>query len=237
MTVNHIPSTLAEARPNADSEADWRTVVDAAIEKHFDLWGVLKTPDRLSRIEELLRRDLMDSGVEEFTGIPAFALFEALEYKNRQSKYVVAGQRTYEWHGFDWRLPLWDNAFIDFWQRVPLAEKLGQKLFADTLRQQNWGGVWGAPFWPQRNITPRWMILPRLLAKACHAPIGRDAWHRFERQYIAWHTDTVCNYAVAPYGRVAADRRGHRNAISWHVDRYLRNKGLDISGTALEKAD
>ena len=48
--------------------------------------------------------------------------------------------------------------------------------------------------------------------------------------------DTVCNYAIAPYGRVARDRRGHRNAISWHVEQYLHEKGIDLFGAALESA-
>jgi asparagine synthase (glutamine-hydrolysing) len=229
---NHIPPSLQGLEDESSADR-WVRIVDAALAKHFDLWAILKTPKRTERIAELLRRDLVRCGLDPENNLPDFALFEGSECKNRQSKYVVAGQRTYEWHGFEWRLPLWDNAFMDFWQTTPLSEKVGQTLFTETLKKMNWGGVWGPEYWPRRNITPGWIGLPRFLAKLCYAPVGRAAWHAFERRYIAWRTDTVCNYAIAPYVRVARDSRGHRNAISWHVDHYLAEKGLNLDGSPI----
>lgn len=234
---NHIPDVLTTPGVETNTDARWERLNAAIVDKHFGLWGFLRTPDRIIRIAELIRRELDRIGVR--MGDPAndYALFEASEYRNRQSKYVVAGQRTYEWHGFDWRLPLWDREFIDFWRTVPLVEKARQTLFADTLRRLDWGGVWGAAYWPRRRITPPWLRLPRLLAMACHAPLGKVAWHRFERRFFAWRMDTVANYAVVPYRTVACDTRGHRNAISWHVERYLAKKGLALDGgPAAERA-
>ena len=236
ITGNHIPKALGKLHKDEDQEVQWRRFLEVVIEKHFDLWSVLKTPDRITRIGALLRQDLIASGVGPDSTLPAFSAFEAIEYKNRQSKYVVAGQRAYEWYGFDWRLPLWDSTFVDFWSRASLSDKVGQRLFSETLRRLDWGGVWGDAYWPRPNITPAWIVLPRLLSKICHAPLGRDSWHRFERQFLAWRMDTVCNYAIAPYLRVATDRRGHRNAISWHVERYLGDKGLDLGGRSLGAA-
>ena len=73
----------------------------------------------------------------------------------------------------------------------------------------------------------------RLLLKAAHAPLGPARWHAFERRFLAWPMDLACNYAVAPYANVARDRRGHRNAISWHVESYLAAKGLGLDGAPL----
>ncbi len=50
------------------------------------------------------------------------------------SKYILNGVRAYEWHGFQWYLPLWDRAFIDFWQRVPNEFRHDQSLYRQSLR-------------------------------------------------------------------------------------------------------
>ena len=41
-------------------------------------------------------------------------VYEILEYENRQCKYVINGQRLYEYFKYEWRLPLWDNLYLDF---------------------------------------------------------------------------------------------------------------------------
>jgi hypothetical protein len=162
-----------------------------------------------------------------------FALYEMSECLNRQIKYVVAGQRSYEWHGYDWRLPLWDNDFLDFWTAAPLAAKAGRRLFRETFAECNWGGVWGGEWEFPQTMIPAWLRPLRLAAKVMHAPLGRARWHRFEKRYFGWAMDEVCNYAVAPYGRVARDRRGHRNASSWQAEKYLAAKGLGFDGLPL----
>jgi asparagine synthase (glutamine-hydrolysing) len=232
---NHIPAAFAASLGIDDEETRWARILDALLAKHFDLWQVLRTPENLADARAALRGE-----IESLTGglgNPAddSGLYEMSELLNRQVKYVIAGQRTYEWYGFDWRLPLWDNAYLDFWEGVPLTAKLGQNLFRKMLGETNWGGVWGEEWQFPKTIMPAWVRPLRFAAKALHAPLGRARWHRFEKNYIKWPTETVCNYAVASYGRVACDRRGHRNAISWHTEAYLRAKGLGFDGAALEK--
>jgi len=232
---NHIPAVFAEPLERGNETARWARLLDTLIAKHFDLWQVLRTPENMAHARAVLRGE-----IESLTGGLGdvgddFGLYEMSELLNRQVKYVIAGQRTYEWYGFDWRLPLWDNAYLDFWAQAPLSAKLGQGLFRKMLEKTNWGGVWGEEWQFPKTIMPAWVRPLRLAAKALHAPLGRARWHRFEKNYIEWPTDLVCNYAVAPYSRVACDRRGHRNAISWHTESYLRAKGLGFDGAALEK--
>ena len=232
---NHIPESLFEPSDETSHDFRWRRLLDAATAKHFDLWSSLKTPENMAVVEDLLRTDLEEMDLKLDDPANDFALFEASELRNRQSKYVIAGQRTYEWLGFEWRLPLGDRDYLDYWAAAPLAHKINQRLYRDNLVAANWGGVWGEGFWPKLKVVPSWMRPLRFAAKAAHAPLGRDRWHKFERQYIAWRTDLVCNYAIAPYETVARDRRGHRNAISWHAARYLERKGYAIAGTTVER--
>jgi asparagine synthase (glutamine-hydrolysing) len=231
LTGNHIPEPLHAPPPHGLSvEGRWRRIFDAIVAKHFSLWECLKTPANLGRIERLLRADLERLGAR--LGDPAddFAPFEASEYRNRQSKYVIAGQRSYEFFGYAWRLPLWDRDYIDFWAAAPLSAKRRQSLYRETLEAENYGGVWGAGWtFPRRAASP-WLGAARALLRAAHAPLGRRRWHAFERRYLAWPMDVVANYAIAPYWRVARDRRGHRNAISWHAEAYLAAKGLSLAG-------
>ena len=232
---NHIPASFALPFEKNDAAGRWPRLLDALIAKHFDLWHVLKTPENLDHARSALKDEIIS--LAGGLGEPGddFGLYEMSELLNRQVKYVIAGQRTYEWYGFEWRLPLWDNAYLDFWEAAPLTAKLGQNLFRKMLEEKNWGGIWGGEWQFPKTIVPAWVRPLRFAAKVLHAPLGRDRWHRFEKNYFHWPTETVCNYAIAPYGRVAQDRRGHRNAISWHVDSYLRAKGLGFDGKPLKK--
>lgn len=230
---NHIPPKLCDAAGASATGGDRRKrlerLLDALIAKHFDLWQVLKTPANLAAIrsrleEEILRRDFWP---EE--PINDFSHYEATEFEDRQSKYVIQGQRSYEWLGHDWRLPLWDREYLEFWTSVPLSAKAGQRLYREMLVERNWGGVWGEDWWFPKYVVPRWIRPLRLVAKAAHVLAGRAQWHRFERRWFSWWTDVICNFAIAPYGRVASDTRGFRNGLAWHAEAYLQTKGFGLA--------
>ena len=233
---NHIPPSLCAVAENLSEEARWARITDTLLDKHYDLWKVLRTPQNESKIARLLREEMEAEGSGLGKPENDFALYEMSEYLNRQVKYVVAGQRSYEWHGYDWRLPLWDNDFLNFWKAAPLAAKAGRRLFRETFAECNWGGVWGGEWGFPQTVTPAWLRPVRFAAKLMHAPLGRARWHRFEKRYFNWAMDEVCNYAVTPYGRVARDRRGHRNAVSWQAEKYLAKKGLGLDGLPLGDA-
>ena len=171
-------------------------------------------------------------------GDPAddYGLYEYAEFQDRQCKYVITGQRIYEFLGHEWRLPLWDKAYLDFFEGVPLEGKVGQRLYADMLTEQNWGGVWRDLPVNAKTVRPQWLRPLRFLAKLAHAPLGREAWHRFERRYFQYWMEGGGHSAVRPYGAVARDRRGARNGIAWLNEAYLERHGLDYAGAALEPA-
>ncbi|MHA1537502.1 MAG: asparagine synthase-related protein [Alphaproteobacteria bacterium] len=230
----HIPPALFEPAPADMSAADrWERLTQAIAAKHCALWGALVTEANLQRIKTMLRAELeaIGGGLDD----PAmdYALAEASEFRNRQAKYVLSGQRIYEFFGYDWRLPLWDRAIVDFWERTPLAAKRGQRLYRDMLEGANWGGVWGGEWRTPQTVRPRALAALRLLAKGACAPLGRKRWRGVERRLFAYPMDTIANYAIAPYLRVASDRRGHRNAISWHTETYLAAKGLTFGGAPI----
>ena len=228
-----VPAMRAATDDLSDGERLSR-VSGALYEKHFALWRALQTPDHRARIERQLRASLARAGAT--LGDPAddYGLYEYAEFQDRQCKYVITGQRIYEFLGHEWRLPLWDKAYLDFFERTPLAGKVGQKLYADMLIAENWGGVWQDVPVNAKTVRPHWIRPLRLAAKLAHAPLGRDAWHRFERRYLQYWMDGTGHSANTPYRSVAADRRGARHAVAWSTETYLNRHGLDFGGRALD---
>ena len=207
---NHIPAKLCSP-PQGLSEAARRSrIVDALTDKHFALWLSLRTEKNLARIRTLLARSIaaIPLGAPETD----HGLYEYAEFQDRQCKYVITGQRIYEFLGHDWRLPLWDNDYLDFWESVPLRFKAGQRLYNAMLRDANWGGVWRDIPVNSKSIRPRWLVPLRLAAKIAHAPLGAERWHRFERRVFQYWMDATCNAAGTPYSRVLSDGRGARHA-------------------------
>ena len=223
---NHIPPELRRPATNLSDDARWRCIIDALIGKHFSLWRALATPSRHARIATLLRASIARAGGT--LGDPAtdHGLYEYAEFQDRQCKYVITGQRIYEFLGHDWRLPLWDNAYLRFWEGVPLAEKAGQALYARMLSKANWGGVWRDVPVNRKTVRPRWLVPLRLAAKAVHAPLGAEAWHGFERRYLQYWMEATCNAACQRYSRVIGDDRGARNHVAWLAESYLARHGI-----------
>ena len=62
-----------------------------------------------------------------------YAEVEEWVLMERESKYIINGVRCYEHFGFSWMLPLWDRAFIEFWQKVPMALRRDRKLYLEVL--------------------------------------------------------------------------------------------------------
>jgi asparagine synthase (glutamine-hydrolysing) len=233
ITGNHIPMALCGDAGLQTGPAATDQAIGQLISKHFDLWSSLRTPEREAQLRAALRADLDDlCGAPD--RIPAAALYERSEFANRQSKYVVNGQRTYDYLGLEWRLPLWDSRFIDFWQRMPLWAKARQRLYAEMLSRQNWGDVWGSAWRINaKTVRPLWLAGLRQFCKPVFAPLPRSWWKAYDKRVFHWGIDPVANYAIASYRDVLTNRLGHRNAISWHVRQYLARKGYGLSGRRL----
>jgi asparagine synthase (glutamine-hydrolysing) len=224
ITGNHISPALAI--PVAESaEARRSRVTSAIVAKHHRLWQHLATPENDARIKALLDAEIDDAGADLENG-DAHGIYEMLEYQDRQAKYVISGQRTYDALGLDWRLPLWDDEYIEFWQHMPLEHKLRQSLYKKVLESDNWGGVWTNIPVNAKTITPSWIRPLRLAAKAVTAPLGRDAWHRLERRAFTWWMDPLRASTVVPYSQALRERRGARHAVSFIAERYLLKHGV-----------
>jgi asparagine synthase (glutamine-hydrolysing) len=200
------------------------------LDKHFTLWKTLRDDENdqyiLNVLDTLFRErylpDLGSIDVEHMHG-----LFECAEYLGRQSKYIIGMQRAYEFHGYGWRMPLWSESVLKFWESVPRSYKIGQYLYKKTLVENNWGGAWQGMPVNRKPIQPAWLIPLRIFSKALLFPLGREVWHQFERNAFQYFLDVTRNSVVVPYKKVLCDQRGQRHVVSWLSEAYLKQHCLD----------
>lgn len=223
----HISSAFfSENRPKTDKER-LSIVSQANMHKNFSLWGFLKTEKNIKNITAQLTNEIPVK-LSDHSHKYDYGLYEYSEFRNRQSKYVISGQRAYEFYGYEWRLPLWDDNYLEFWEKVPLNLKLNQKLYTNMLRTQNWGGVWDDAI-PvnKKTIRPRWLVPLRMLMKAGFMFLGKKRWHRFETIFFYYFMDVTRMMCSINYLAVLrAAFRGPRHHVSWQADEYLKSKNI-----------
>jgi asparagine synthase (glutamine-hydrolysing) len=209
------------------------TIEKLILEKHYNLWGELLNQPNSERIFQSLIKEAAKHSCQIEEPLTAHGFLEFLEFVHRQSKYVVAGQRAYEFFGYEWRLPLWDVEYLKFWQKIPLHLKANQKLFKDMLFRENWGNVWTKEDFPVNNkyLRPRWILPVRGFLKLPFGLLGqkgKQSWHLFDRLVFMYIYDITRMSCSIDYLRMLKDyRRKPRHTISWVAEDYIKNKCLD----------
>jgi len=62
--------------------------------------------------------------------IDDFVSFNEAWFTNHKvAKYLVNSLRLYEFFGFEWRMPLWDNEIIEYWYHIPNDQRINDKLY------------------------------------------------------------------------------------------------------------
>lgn len=84
-------------------------------------------PDMRSRLEARFP-PCPPQGMEEMA-----SQIEWFNVQERQGKYIVNSVRVYEYFGYEWLIPLWDNALFAFWQRVPIQQRYQRRLYFKTV--------------------------------------------------------------------------------------------------------
>lgn len=215
---NHLPNL------NYKDKSILEKLVNYYINKHFNLWTKYYEKQKSFLFKKVFSyvKDKMkpEKGFE-------YKIYETLEFENRQCKYVINGQRLYEFFNYEWRLPLWDSLYLEFWSKVPLREKLNQNLYKRTIHKTNWGGVWNnIPVNPKNTFTYDIEII-RFFFKSLFLLKGKNHWHNFEKKYLNYFIDPLCGFAQWKYYDVVKDKRLFRNSLSWQTEKYLALKNID----------
>ncbi len=195
---------------------DFDQIITNYIDKHYSLWECLKTEENVSIVYNNISKiisDILHSN--KLSNDALWSVMESIEWSGRQSSLVTMTQRSYEFFDYEWRLPLWDPIFMDFWEGVPLHLKKNQNMYANVLKNNNWGGVWDDIPINQHSIKPLSLKITRLLLKALIGSMGKEKWHKFDKRFFSYFIDTSVAASYTPYFDTVFDRCGARNRNSW----------------------
>lgn len=219
----HAPKELINKK-----KVNANLIRDIFIKKHFGLWDKFLYPPFKQTINERIL-ELINNIQEQKEYISSAAIYEILEWEERQSKFVISGQRVYEYVEKDWRLPLWEKPVKDFFENLDYKYKLNQNFYKKVLLDLNWQQIWKDFPLNKKEIFPIWMRPLRYILKAFFLPVGKEKWHNFEKKYINYWTAYISSEALLPYFYPQKFVDNYRNAISLRALDYLqRHKALDL---------
>ncbi|AAL80916.1 asparagine synthase [Pyrococcus furiosus DSM 3638] len=105
-----------------------RDVFNTILIKHYIVNEHIKlSPYVVKKINEYL------NSFSEHT-LP-YSLDDNWNMKERQAKFIVNSNRTYEFFGYRHAIPLWDLELVEFFRRVPLEYKTKEVIYSDALRE------------------------------------------------------------------------------------------------------
>lgn len=219
ITGGHLPEVLC--RPGGTVHA----LLDAIIEKHLALWPSQLTGEARQVLEEKILRllDEVESDEPQAEHLPA--LYQYWEWQERQSKYVVNGQRVYDFLELGWRLPLWDGELVRFWAQVPPAYLGGQRLYRRYLATCDPDGVFqGASPHVQRWPGPSRAVLP--LARLAGLAFGARAKTAVYKLagYGGHYGYQYAGYSLPYFLRHTWQAR---SPVSFYARTWLNEHGLD----------
>jgi asparagine synthase (glutamine-hydrolysing) len=226
ITGGHIPNAILQ------SNASVHTLLDSIVNKHYSIWNNIITPDRIHNTKEKVL-ELMGIGINDKLTVEELAsLYECWEYEERQSKWVVHGQRIYDFFGYKWQLPLWDNELVDFYKRVPIHLKQDQLLYKLWLERWNYKKlfsdfnpvVWR---WPGVTLS----VVP--IAKAVELIFDKDVKRQWYELFYYWghNREHYSPYSYAEYFKVRSKIRNNigLDIRTWAKENSIPKKMIDLS--------
>lgn len=218
LTGGHIPNSFVEAEIPVDR------IVDEILGKHYSLWRSLGTPANRARMAVRVRAL---AGLPESGSLPreeAIARHALWEFEGRQARWVVNAQRTYEYLGLGWELPLWQPALVDLFRDLPADEKVGQRHYRAYLAKWDHAGLF-ASFARARSSWPRGRRALGLVEKAALLAGGTPLQARANAvlRYFGHYAHQTAELGFCEFLRVRHDMR-HIGAH--HARLWLRDNGF-----------
>jgi asparagine synthase (glutamine-hydrolysing) len=145
-----------------------RDLIDAIYKYHYAFWRVPLAKKRQLFDHKFDYLQELDIASSEAMSCAA----DLWDWQERQAKFIVNSVRAFEFNQYEWRLPLWDNALMNFWQHIPFDQRLQRKLYMEYVSQYqgeinailalNHHGIEGALL-----NKPKAGALHQLMAKIC----------------------------------------------------------------------
>jgi asparagine synthase (glutamine-hydrolysing) len=216
----HLPIELTNNGANIQS------LTNIILNKHYALWKNLMNEETLKIFEKKIVKLMGVNTSSKLTSSQLLSLYEQWECEERQSKWVIHGQRVYDYFGYDWHLPLWDIELVRFFQRVPYHLKFDQCLYKLWLQRWNYKKlfvdfdpiVWQ---WPGLKLS----VVP--MAKVTQLLFGNNAKKSFYELLYYWgHTSE--QYAPYTYSEYLKNMKYIRNSISMNGYTWAKENSLPL---------
>lgn len=218
LSGGHIPKSLQGPRSAR------ATLTDAILDKHYALWRSLATPENRARMTARIETAIGLAVSPAYDRADAIARYELWEYEGRQARWVVNAQRTYEYLGLGWELPLWHPALIDFFRDLPVDMKIGQRRYRDYLRDWDYAGLF-AGFARARSSWPRSRKGLALVEKAAQL-VGGTGLQKRANAVLRYFGHYAYQYRELGFPQFLKLRDDMRHIVAHHATQWLDANGL-----------
>lgn len=120
---SHIPPWFLDK-----GEISKEELIQSIYDKHYSLWDWSKQKDKLDFkfTNKILK---VVGSIDNCNPEEAADIFECWDWQERQAKFIANSIRVYEFLGYEWRLPLWDNEMMSYWSKIPVNLRVGRNLY------------------------------------------------------------------------------------------------------------
>lgn len=194
--------------------------------KHFGLFP--KLLDSSTFVENIKSSLKTDFDIHTHTPHELIHALDVYEFYERQSKWVINGQRSADFFDYSWDLPLWHSSVVSCFEQMSYSQRLNQKCFKSYIKNFD-------PYslFKEDIARPKWtgfsaMAIPtaRLIGLLLGYKAKINAYRYFE--YYGINQDQFSAYDLSYFLGVAPSLR---NCISLHALTFIDEfSGMGING-------
>ncbi|MFC1824752.1 asparagine synthase-related protein [Thermodesulfobacteriota bacterium] len=226
ITGGHSYGYHLKVMPNKKSHYNSQTIAKAIIKKHYSLNSALLTVKNIERISNKIHTLLGLDHTSQYSDEQIAQYYEWWEWQERQSKYVVNGQRSYDFFGLRWALPLWADEYLTFWDKIPYSLRFQQYLYKAFLDGLDLFGLF-------KNFKPvvwNWQG-PSMVAIPVGATLKRLFGNKVSKQFYhyAGFFGKYQNH-YAPFGLLKwlLNARHLKNSLAFYIDTLFQENKIEV---------
>lgn len=110
-------------------EANIEDLINQILEYSYSLFPISKTKNKQNIINKIFQMINKEPYIKKLIG-DSYECWVSIE---KVAKFVINSVRVYEYWGYEWWTPFWDDEFVSFWCKVPLILRTNQKLYKEHL--------------------------------------------------------------------------------------------------------
>lgn len=105
-----------------------KEIIETIYKAHYNL---RKNPQKKTGLKEVFERRIYHIVGDISASTPEIAadIIEYWNWQERQAKFIANSIRVYEFFGYEWRLPLWDNELMNYWSKITVDNRVKRALY------------------------------------------------------------------------------------------------------------